>query len=472
MRRLFFVLLSTLLVWNIHFGQKMSDPVMVSDSPDDASKWGQVAFGPDGKVHFCWVEDWHDAAGEDIFYISYDGIKWDGPENLTKSRLVDAERPYICTSETGGIFIAYDQGNDCYLIEYDPIEKKWLDPVDISYGGRGGNWPSVAADPDGNVYVIWMDEGAGRVFSRTRINGEWEDIERMSSARRSKNVSIAAGKDGQVWAVWRERIGVEYKIYYSKRTKSTEWSSSKLMNERGASQARPHVAVGPDNVPVVTYFDVDAGEARELWICTIDEDTNPREKILGGGLRHIPKIAIDSSGNIHLAWQIGPGDFGLGIGYMNNIGGNWNPFKVMPNSGGQPVLPGIASDKGGNVALSWSSTTQGRDKEVWFSSLYPVLVLYPPINLSMNISVKNLTTSPEIVYDLSWEPNPENDMEYVQGYNIYKKENGGDWELLLTVNESTSSATFTFTNSESRVQFGIKTVSTYDTEGPMGIFGE
>ena len=472
MRRFFFLLLSVFLVWSVHFGQQMSQPIMVSDTPVDPSKWGQVAFGPDGKVHICWSEDYADAGGEDIYYRSYDGITWSETVNLTKSRLVDAERPHICTSEAGGVFIVYDQRHVCRFIEYDPVEENWLDPVDISYGGRGGGEPSVTADPDGNVYAIWMDEGGGRVYSRSRINGEWEDIVRMSSGRRAKAVSIAAGKDGRVWCVWREKTGQEYKIYYSKRTKNTEWSNLRIMNERGASQARPSVAVGPDNVPVVTYFDVDVGEQRELWIVTIDEDEYPREQVLGLGLRHYPRIAIDSDGNIHLAWQIGPGDFGAGIGYMNNLGGKWSPWKAMANSGGNPKVPGIAADKGGNVGVSWSSSTEGRDKEVWFSSLYPVLVLYPPINLSMNISVKNLTTSPEIVYDLSWQANPENDMEYIQGYNIYGKENGGDWELLLSVNESTYTATFTFTNPESRVQFGIKTVSTYDTEGPMGIFGE
>jgi len=473
MKRLLFPIFSVILLWSIHFGQTMSEPIIISNSPATASKWGQVAFGPDGKVHIVWEEDHSTSRGSDIYYVCYDGINLEGPVNLSNSRLIISWRPYVCTNQAGGVFVVWDEEGKCYFTEYDPQEKEWSSPFRVSTADFGGDEPYVAADPDGNVYTTWFKDKGGKCYSRSRINGEWEDIFRLSPQnRRSTQVGIAAGNDGQVWVIWREKMPYrEYKIHYRKRTKNTDWSETKIMNEGGASQAHPHITVGPDNVPVVTFADIEGGPPADILICTIDEKENPREGVVPLALQHFSRIAIDNNLNKHLAWQIGSGDNGRGIKYRNNIGGQWNPIELMKNSGGGPQLPGISADSGGNVVVVWSSSSPGRDKEIWLSSLYPILVLNPPINLYMNITVDNLKGAPEIVYDLSWEPNPENEASKVKGYNIYKKENEGNWELLLSVNKSTHSASFTFTNPENRIQLGIKTVSVYDTEGPIAVFG-
>jgi len=473
MKRLLFLIFSIILMWNIHFGQTMSEPIIISNSPATCSKWGQPAFGPDGKVHIVWEEDHSNSRGSDIYYVCYDGINLEGPVNLSNSRLVISWRPYVCTNQAGRVFVVWDEEGKCYFAEYDPDEKEWSSPFRVSTADWGGVEPYFDADSDGNVYIVWFKNKGGKSYTRSRINGEWEDIFRLSSQRRSAQVGIAAGNDGRIWAIWREKMPYrEYKIFYRKRTKNTAWSEAKIMNEGGASQTHPHITVGPDNVPVVTFADIDAGYTQvDILICTIDEDENPREGVVPLGLQHFSRIAIDNNLNKHLAWQIGPGHHGRGIRYMNNIGGHWNPIELMANSGGGPELPGISADSGGNVVVVWASSIPGRDKEIWLSSLYPILVLNPPINLNMNISVDNLKRTPEIVYDLSWEPNPENTASKVKEYNIYKKENEGNWELLLSVNKSTRTASFTFTGAEGRTQFGIKTVSTYDTEGNMAVFG-
>jgi hypothetical protein len=475
MKRLFFILISIALIWSIHFGQTMSAPVNVSNSPFNTSRWGQCAFGPDGMLHIVWDEDYHDAGGSDIFYVSYDGKNFSEPVNLKNSRNVDCGRPEICTNIEGGVFVVWDEHSGCYFVEYDPEDDKWSSPFQVSTQGWGGDESYVAADSYGNVYIAWFKEtGGAKSYSRSRINGEWESIFRLSSgSRRSTQVGIAAGKDDRVWAIWREKMSPhEYKIYYRKRTKDTEWSAATKINWGGASQTHPWITVGPDNVPVVSYADIDRGTAAaESFLCVIDEDQNPREKVVNLSLHHFSRVVIDGKLNKHVAWQIGPGFRGRGIRYRNNIGGQWNAVEIMPNSGAGPKCPGIAADNGGNVAVTWASSIPGRDQEVWLSTLYPVIPLYPPINMSLNITVTNLKGTPEIVYDLSWEPNPENDESRLRGYNIYKKENDGEWELLLSVNNSTHTASFTFTGAESRIQFGIKTVSIYDTEGEMAVFG-
>ncbi|MCP2605301.1 hypothetical protein NLC29_04015, partial [Candidatus Aminicenantes bacterium AH-873-B07] len=452
--------------------QTMPEPVNVSNSAG-ASKWGQVAFGPDGIVHIVWEEDYHDKPGSDIFYVYYDGEQFSEPYNLTDTPNIECERPYICTSPKGQIIVVWNQGDGekIGLREYDPQQKKWL-PIEYISKNLGGEEAAVGADKDGNIYVIWFSEG--RAYSRSKIDGKWEDIFRMSSVRRSTQVGIAVGKNGRVWAIWREKqANGEYKIYYRKRTKKSKWSKAKEMNFGGASQSRPHIAIGPDNVPVVVYSDVDVGYEREIWLCTIDEKENPRELVIGAALQHYPRLAIDIEGNKHIVWQIGPGDYGKGIRYINNIGGTWNEPQLMPYSGGSPRVPGISADAFGNVAIVWESSIPGRDKEIWFSSLYPVTPkkFLPPINLNVSISINSLKKDIEVTYNLSWEPNPENDDDFIKGYNIYKREDSGEFKLFVKLSKNTYSVSFTFTNLQNKIQFGISTVSLSGAESEIVVFG-
>ncbi len=234
----------------------------------------------------------------------------------------------------------------------------------------------------------------------------------------------------------------------------------------------------------------------------------------------------------------------------------------MQNSGGGPKLPGIAADDYGNVALVWASESSGSDKNIWFSSLYPLTtnrpprvdagtdqtvtlpdsavldgtvtddglpdppaevttswskvsgpgvvtfvnsievdttvsfskpgtyvlrltandgeldgsnevtitvltgpppVPEPPVNLSLDVLIKSLKRSPSITYNLNWENNPGNTEEAEKTYRIYKKENGGEFEQLLSLNSTIFSAVFSFETLNKKIQFGISTVCLFET---------
>lgn len=94
-----------------------------------------------------------------------------------------------------------------------------------------------------------------------------------------------------------------------------------------------------------------------------------------------------------------------------------------------------------------------------------------PVSLNVVISIISLKKSPAIVYHLSWGKNPENIGEYVKEYKIYKKENDGEFVPYSTVDKSTLSAEIRITSLDKKLQFGISTVYTYETESDIVIFG-
>jgi PKD repeat protein len=443
---------------------------------------------------------------------------------------------------------------------YNPVTEKWGD-IERVVSGYGWSEPMAAFDPAGNLFLWWYNEG-GIVYSLAKVDGKWENVHRLSSWNIGKQGGIAVGSDGQVWTVWREKEGDgEYKNWYAKRTASSDWSKPQRVNDAGASSSHPHITVGPDNVPVTAYGDIDeaTGHAQQMWICTIDEKTNPRELVLDAYMQHYPRIAIDINGKIHLACQLGGGDYGDGIRYTNNVLGEWKHTQGFKAS--WPKLPGIAADAFGNVGLCWSSIAFADNTSgIWFTSLYEVkpqaneppvadfsfspqrgiaplrvnfdaspsydpdgnivayewnygdgktatgetvahtfkrgiysvtltvtdnrgdtasktkyvdasVSMYPPLNLTIDTAVNNLRKVPEVTYNLGWQANPQNEAEFFQGYKIYKKEEGGTWQLLVSVTGTTYSASFNFKDPQVRRQFAMTAFATTGKESEMVFFG-
>ena len=135
----------------------------------------------------------------------------------------------------------------------------------------------------------------------------------------------------------------------------------------------------------------------------------------------------------------------------------------MPESCCGVKLPGISADPFGNVVMVWSANGQAM-----FTSFAPVAIkkLDPPINLSAS-----LTFTPDPTYKLNWAVNPDNTTDFVQGYNIYKKETSDtDFVKILTVSKSTLTASLTYPEVKPGIQFGITTLSTSATESEMVLF--
>jgi len=469
MKKAFFILALVILASNFNFGQTMSAPVNVSKSPDNNSKWAQCAMGPNGEVHIAWVEEYPGASGNDIYYVKYDGVTAPNIVKIKNSPGVPADRLGIACNPKGVVAVVWNQENmGVFMREYDPTTKAWKPIVQVSDEPHEGYEQNVAIDPDGNIFTIFYSKRMGIMWSRARINGKWESLIRLSGPSFSTHNAIVAGEDGKVWAIFREKRP-PYSVYYSTRTKSTPWTAKKIVKKSGSSQAHPGITVGPDNIGYVTYAAGLTDEEGPLLVYMLKllgaDDENPKEEAMPLYVQHYPRPAIDIHGNKHVAAQIGSGDNGSGIRYTNNIGGSWKPPVVMPYSGGFTKLPGISADSYGNVALVWAAAG-----EAWLSTLYPLAPkkMHPPANLAGNISI---ASGSSITYNLSWQANPSNVTDSVKYYHIYKKDSANDdWENLLTVNKSTLSASFTYSQFNPTLQFAISSESGYGVESEKATF--
>ncbi|MBM3310129.1 MAG: hypothetical protein FJY80_01330 [Candidatus Aminicenantes bacterium] len=433
-------------------------------------RWSQCAFGPDGVLHVVFEED-TDGPGHPIWHVAFDGTKATDPFNVTNSMVIRGERPHVATSARGHVAVVWGVGPEkgVYMRLFDPRSKSWS-PVESVKIGFGGWEPHCAVDADGNVFVSFYSEEEGRAYARCKINGVWEDTYRLSSGF-GKSCRIAIGPNGVVWALWREKGVSAYKNYYSKRTKSTPWSAAQIVTTGGASSAHPHLTVGPDNVAVAAWGDVDPSvSGAEVRIIKI-ETGSPREIALPPYAYHFPRVAVDAKGVIHVAVQIGAGDYGDGLHYTHNAKGTWSGPQTIAAT--WPKLPGITADPFGNVAVCQSSFNFAiGGSDVWVYSIAKIepRVFHVPLNPALGISVLRLRRNPEIQYTLSWSPNPQNKSEQIQGYNLYMKTGSGEYVSLTTVPASTLSTTLMFRDLNQRRAFAVATVGLGGVESDKVFF--
>ena len=498
MRKILIGITLFFLAWSVHFGQ-WTPVVAVSEIDAKSSRWGQCTIAPDGVVHIVWEED--DIGFRDIFYRNYDGDSFSSIRNLTANApngRVQRERPYIDCNAKGKIAVIYQElGSEVWMAVYDPAadDPRW-ELERVSTPGDGGGEPCITVDYDGNIYAVWYSESAGISYTRCKINGTWEDTKRMSSGARSTKVGIASGREQGDWVyvIWREKQGNgQYKIKYSRRKSTSDWSSDEFVNfgNYEESQTHPHITVGPDKMARVTYGNLAEGSSYQIRVVVIDEDRQIyRESVTPPNLQHYPRVAVDPDNNVYIAVQVGPGDRGTGVIVTDNSADNtpgegvWSTPFLFPG-GGQKV-PGISADPyDGNIAIVYDAAHAGStEKEIWLSTLKPVEVKYfdPPVAASCEIAVSAAMREAVTSYTLTWEKNPNNTEKFLSGYNIYVKEGHQDWQIFKFVDKSevesdektyqktySSGTDFTTGGANVKRQFGIKTVSTWGQESDLKI---
>jgi hypothetical protein len=460
MKRFVTLTAAVLILAGLPFAQTMANNKKVAHVTGGV-RWSQCAFGPEGVLHICFEEE-TSGVGHQIMYVNYDGTTASTPFNATGSSSVKGERPGIAVSSHGVVVVAWgvSDGSSVFARIYDPRSKAW-GPVETVAAGFGYFEPQPAVEADGTVHIAFHDDGGGRQYVSTKTNGVWGSPVRLSMGY-GKQGGVAVGPNGTAWAGWREKGGSGiYKNYYSKRPKGGSWSTPQLVTSSGGSSSHPSITVGPDNIGIMTWGDIDPLMENGAEIRLIRLGTGEvREIAIPKYMQHYPRAAVDPNLKIHIATQIGGGDFGSGAFYVHNLKGTWSEPQTMTTSMDKVV--GLSADPYGNVAVCLSDMlTDGKGSDIYVWSTQPITprYMYPPLNPAAAISVKSVRRSPGITYNLAWTANGQNNDAWISGYNIYVKEGNGDYQLLLTVNKSTLSATFTYSDLTKKRKFAIATTN-------------
>jgi hypothetical protein len=471
MKKGFGLALGLLLTAGLAYPQQLRKPIKVAGTPNMA-RWSAMAFTPDGVAHIVWEDNPLASGSDTIQYVTYDGVKASTPLNLKTQTGGNSHYPHITVGASGLMAVVWGEEGNVWLRVFDPVKKQWLNTENVK-SGSGEERPTVAIDPENNIYVWWFSDESN-VFTRSKINGEWEDTVHMDTGPRSKAGYIAAGRDGRVWAIWGEKgEDGNYKGLYRKRTASTPWTSAQHINDAGASWAHPALTVGPDGTPWIVRGDVDeaVGSNQEIWVHKLNEAGNPGTLAISSFLQHVPRIAVDKKG-VHVACAVGPGDGGWGVRYTNNVGGQFKPPQSFGAS--QDKLPGIAADGLGNVGVCWTSVLGTEGADILLATLLPIKkrTAGAPKNPQGAIISYEAAES-EAVYEFTWQANSANKPEDLEGYRIYRQDPGDESdELVLFVPKTSLKARYTTTQYDADSEFSVVALMRSGLESARAPFGD
>jgi hypothetical protein len=457
MKRFVALTAAMLILAGLSFSQTMANQRKIAHVSGGV-RWSQCAFGPDGILHVIFEED--SDRGHPIWYVRFDGTTASTPFNVTGSLDIRGERPGITVSSRGVIAVGWgvDVGDVIYVRLYEPRTKSWGE-VETVAAGYGWDEPQLAVESDGTVHCFFFNDAGGRAYVATRTNGVWGAPIRLSAGY-GKQGGVAVGPNNTVWALWREKNNI-YKNYYSSRPHGGNWASGELLTSSGGSTSHPSITVGPDNIAIAAWGDIDMASPNGAEIRLMRIGTGEARQIaIQKFTQHFPKVAVDTNLKIHVASQRGGGDFGDGAFYYNNVSGSWAEPQTLTTSMDKVV--GLSADPYGNVALCLSDMLAGgAGADIYIWSTQPIIprIIYPPTNLAAVISLKKVRTAPGITYNLSWSGNSANNDTWISGYNIYVKEGDGDYQLLLSVNKSTLAAAFTYSDMSQKRKFAIATTN-------------
>lgn len=312
-----------------------------------------VAASPDGHhLLYAWVE-WEKDAGERILAgFAADGGRVRGAQRLV-DHPVDCFRPVALYDTSGRAWVFYARsGDDGVAIRARRHEHgRWLDEDLVSTTEHPSFNLEAAAHSDGTVEVCWQGRRGRRfaIFSRHWSGGRWGEPRRVStgSADNVWDPVVAALPGGGSCYAWTEYHDGAYRVV-SRIDTGTGFSEPRPLHSGTDYALHPSLAVTPDG-GVWCAFDVltvqghggsgptrlrhtdqlggeshvdgtrESGDyvpaellpeiAASLRVARVDGDgvaeppgaLAPGLEVVPGGL---PKIAVDGSGTLHLAYRV------------------------------------------------------------------------------------------------------------------------------------------------------------------------
>jgi len=335
----------------------LSEPVNLTNTPDDSSTYGLIMFDDDGYLHFVWVDRSTRELGEDLLHraMSPDGT-WSESEILTTGfrgliessvRLARNPNGQACAfvAAAGPSDIAQKLYSSCFegstTTEPTLVQDQWRDA-------------DPAFTPDGTPQTIWNSSPGSLYFGETELVG--------GSAALIYQPTFTIDTAGTFHAIWIRQTTPFRLEYFSSSDGGQTWS--------------------------------------EIEQLTGDEDPNPGW----------PRLVADRQGNVHLAWsssggknfyrhrtpdegwgetvEIGPDTQGSawydltidgdGLAHMVWIwldmyytrqqpDGTWTQPQVILADAGDPSggRPSLAIDEAGARHFTW----HGKDNEFYYATL-------------------------------------------------------------------------------------------------------
>jgi hypothetical protein len=344
--------------------------VNLSRSPNTVSWFPRIDIDAQGNIYVVWLEMYSDTSG-DIFFSKYtkSSQQWSTPQNISNSGNVGSFSRLICAIDIDGSQRVYAAWGERNGLRVRILTGDSWGPVIQAAQFNIPDSVRMQVDDNGNIYIIWHNDGGGTVYSTARVDGYWESVRSINSTgRRAKAADIAVGK-GVVYGVWAEKTadGSRYQAVWTRRGKAfnASWTPSGEIYYESNSHQHPAVEMDSDDNPHVVWTPVfePYGNRSVYYSYWTGSGFNSPKALCDVTMLHWPSIAVKDN-KFYVCWQVGGSDNGQAVNFSSGQKNSWTDPASVPDSGGC-ALCDLAVDPQGKINVVWNNNPDG---EIYFYS--------------------------------------------------------------------------------------------------------
>lgn len=221
--------------------------------------------------------------------------------------------------------------------------------------------PKVAVDPDGNATAAWHQTNGTRYSiwsNRYTPSDGWGTavlIENDETGN-AQPPQLAADPDGNVTVVWNQSDGVRNNIWSNRYTPSDRWGIALLIENNDAAGSGPQVAVDPDGNATATWRQSDEDHdtiwsnryaPSDGWGTPVRIETSDAEDAFGA------RVAMDSNGNATAVWYQSAGSRNSIWSSRYTPTDGWSAPVRIETESGNASDPEVAVDSAGRATAVW-----------------------------------------------------------------------------------------------------------------------
>lgn len=343
---------------------------------------------------------WTDSrnASPDLYTAWWNGDQFGGEARATNlTPHFAAQRAFggaVAVETSGRAFAAYSDGEQIYLVRYDPTAARWSAPVQVSQGPDAwhavARYPQLATDGAGALVIVWED------FRNARPDDDWAaskgsdiyatrcDGDAMTCAGGNTKLNSDATRgdqrrprlsrrDSQLAVVWEDHreYGAESPQVYAALSNDggASWGVNRRVStpgttpERRDSATHPAVAFAADGSLFAAWeHHVGAATApADIYAASWNGSTWSAPQRVDGAPPRVrslaPTLAAGDAG-LFVAWQdYRAGSSNADIYAARWTGASWSE-QLVAAAPGMQTQPALAAS-GARVRIVWQDARQG-----------------------------------------------------------------------------------------------------------------
>jgi hypothetical protein len=226
--------------------------------------------------------------------------------------------------------------------------------------------PIVSSD---TIHIVWFDQTPGNLeiyHKRTTDGGtSWSPAKRLTwTSGDSRVPAIAIDSGNSIHVAWQDYTPGNYEIYYKRSSDGgATWSVVKRLTWTSGNSYSPAIAIDSSNTIHVAWDDDTPGNFEIYYKVSEDGGTtwSPVKRLTWtSGESCDAALAIDSSNQIHLAWDDeAPGNAEIYHKRSADGGATWSAADRLTWTAALTCYPAMAADTNNMVHVVWQDYTLG-----------------------------------------------------------------------------------------------------------------